>query len=64
MPAPLLAPRVSSGFPPLATAGSQTARLGGLIALGTEAGGQTVSPDGQTAPCNGVRGSGALPVSH
>jgi hypothetical protein len=64
MPAPLLAARVSSGFPPLAMAGSQTARPGGLTAPDTEAGGQTVSPDGQTAPCNGVRGSGALPVSH
>jgi hypothetical protein len=51
MPAPLQAPRVPPGFPPLATAsgltmhlGSQTVSPGGQTALGTEVGGQTPPP--------------------
>jgi hypothetical protein len=41
MPAPLLAPRVLLGFPPLAIAGGQTARPGDPTAPGTEASGPT-----------------------
>jgi hypothetical protein len=49
MPAPLLAPHVPLGFPPLAAAGGPTVHLGDMTAPGTEASGQTVSPDSQTA---------------
>jgi hypothetical protein len=45
MPAPLSAPRVPPGFPPLAAAGGQTTYPGSLTTSGTETGGQTVSPD-------------------
>jgi hypothetical protein len=49
MPAPLLAPHVPLGFPPLAAAGGPTVHLGDMTASGTEASGQTVSPGSQTA---------------
>jgi hypothetical protein len=49
MPAPLLAPHVLLGFPPLVVAGSLITHLGGPIAPRTAAGGQTVSPGGHTA---------------
>jgi hypothetical protein len=66
MPTPLPAPHVPLGFPPLATAGSPTARgtgaggptasLGGQTALRTGAGGPTASPGGQTARRIGAGG--------
>jgi hypothetical protein len=47
---------VPSGFPPLAAAGGQTARLGGPNMPKIEAGGQIMSPVCQTAP--GIEASG------
>jgi hypothetical protein len=43
----LLAPHVLPGFPSLATASSQTARLGGPTVPGTEAGSWTLSLGGR-----------------
>jgi hypothetical protein len=48
MPAPLPAPHVPPGFPPLATTGSPTTRSSGPTEHGTEAARQTVSPGDQT----------------
>jgi hypothetical protein len=50
IPAPLPAPSVPLGFPPLAAAGGQTVHPGGLIAPRIEASGQTASPGSQTTP--------------
>jgi hypothetical protein len=56
MPAPLPAPRVPPGFPPLTATGGQTASLGGQTARGIEAGGPTMSPGGQTSRRTGAGG--------
>jgi hypothetical protein len=61
VPIPLSAPRVPLGFPPLAAASGQTARLGGPTAPKIEAGGQTVSSGGQTALRTEVGGLTASP---
>jgi hypothetical protein len=61
MPAPLSAPRVPLGFPPLAVAGSPTVSPGGPTALGTGAGGPTVRPGGQTARRTGAGGPTVSP---
>jgi hypothetical protein len=50
MPAPLPAPCIPPGFPPLAGGGGQTTHPTGLTVLRTKAGGQTTSLGGQTAP--------------
>jgi hypothetical protein len=61
MPAPLPAPRVPLGFPPLVVAGGPTTSPGGPTALGIGAGGPTASPDGQTTLGIGAGGPTASP---
>jgi hypothetical protein len=63
MPAPLPAPHVPSGFPPLVIAGGQNARPGDQTVPRTEADGQTVGLGGHTTPRTEVDGLTGSPSS-
>jgi hypothetical protein len=59
MPAPLPAPHIPLGFPPLAAAGGQTASPGNQTTSGTESGGLTARPGSQTTHGTEAGGSTA-----
>jgi hypothetical protein len=61
MPAPLTAPRVPSGFLPLATTSGLTALPGSPTVLRIEASGQTATPSSQAAHGTEARSPTATP---